>query len=228
MQPFLQVYSIFQSIDGECNDYGQGALTTFIRFSGCNLRCQYGPEGCDTPNSLSGTAGSRQTIDQVISQVEMSPIRKVSITGGEPLLQIDGLVELVRRLKAREFVISIETNGSLLRETERLLKLPTLVDCLVVDYKLPSSGEEKQMKMGIFYELRPQDYCKFVILDKQDFERACAVINLFRKYRMKLAFSPVWGKLDPNLLIKWMMEAGLSMGILSLQLHKIIQLSEPQ
>jgi len=41
----LALYQIFQSIDGEFNGFkGAGQLATFIRLSGCNLRCKW----CDT------------------------------------------------------------------------------------------------------------------------------------------------------------------------------------
>lgn len=220
MNQTLQIYSIFSSIDGECNDYGQGALTTFIRFAGCNLRCQY---PCDTPNSLKNESGLRRTLDQIMEGVSVLPTKKVTITGGEPLLQMEGLLYLVQRLKTEGYYISIETNGSI-----NPCMLMRRVDCLIVDYKLPSSGEEAKMDLSIFPRLRAQDYCKFVISDRQDFDAALAAIKKFGKYSMKLAFSPVWGRLDSKTLIEWMSEAKIPMAILSLQLHKIIQLSEPQ
>lgn len=220
MELSARIYSIFPSIDGEVNGYGQGALTVFIRFAGCNLRCQY---PCDTPNSLSGASGSLITIDQIINRVMIWPIMKISITGGEPLLQMPALLALTERLKGLGYYISVETNGSILPGD-----LPKYVDSLVVDYKLPSSGEEAKMKLDIFRGLTPQDYCKFVIADRSDFDRAVEIYFLLRKCLMKSAFSPVWGKMDPVLLIRWMMDAGLSMCLVNLQLHKIIQLSEPQ
>lgn len=224
MANLLQVYSVFPSVDGECNDYGQGALTTFIRLAGCNLRCQY---PCDTPNSLSMQAGEPMTIDMVLGQVMRWPIKKVTITGGEPLLQMDPLLLLIRELSVeRGFDVSIETNGAV-DPGKKLWDLFHFAGCLVVDYKLPSSGEEAAMCFP-FGTLRPRDYCKFVILDRQDFDRALAVMNMWGKYPMKIAFSPVWGRLDPKTMVDWMMEAKIPRAILSVQLHKIIQLSEPQ
>jgi 7-carboxy-7-deazaguanine synthase len=43
----LQIAEIFESIHGEINGHHQGRVCTFIRTSGCNLKCPY----CDTPNT---------------------------------------------------------------------------------------------------------------------------------------------------------------------------------
>jgi 7-carboxy-7-deazaguanine synthase len=92
----------FLSIQGEPNPIG--ALAYFIRLSGCNLQCSW----CDT----------KDLIDQVTE--ELSPAllseiiesyQTIVITGGEPLLQIDDIVELVGLNHNKSFYI--ETNGTL-------------------------------------------------------------------------------------------------------------------
>ena len=42
----------------------------------------------------------------------------------------------------------------------------------------------------------------------------------------RFAFSPVHGKLDPKILLSWMIDAKLQRSNLNLQLHKILNLKE--
>lgn len=219
----LSVYSIFKSIDGECNDYGQGALTIFIRLAGCNLRCQY---PCDTPNSLSVFSGKPMSIDEIIDQVRQLRIKKVTITGGEPLTQLSQLARLCNQLSIMGYLISIETNGSISPE-------PIMKSCnvnFIMDYKLPSSGEEEKMAFSNFEILQETDFVKFVILDGYDFERAVQVRQLLidAGCQAKFTFSPVHGRLEPKKLIQWLYEAMVPMAIINVQLHKILDLSEPK
>jgi 7-carboxy-7-deazaguanine synthase len=218
----LMVYSIFKSIDGECNSAGQGALTIFIRLAGCNLRCQY---PCDTQYSFNVDPFMKMTIPSILEKVRSMGIRKVTITGGEPLLQMDSLLDLIMALKHEGYQISIETNGSL--PWGRLIAAN--VDCIVADYKLPTSGmEDKMIGEENFAALGKSDFVKFVIMSRKDFNRA---IMIHRRLKLAgciatFAFSPVHGVLSPVLLLKWMMKSKLDGGILNIQLHKILGLKE--
>ncbi len=94
------IMEIFDSIQGEGSWLGIPA--TFIRFAGCNLRCEW----CDTKNSWQ--QGSMMTVEAILDQVYKSSI---IITGGKPALCELG--PLIDALRAREKVkIAIETNGT--------------------------------------------------------------------------------------------------------------------
>jgi len=180
---------------------------------------------CDTPYSFKVDPAMKMSIPDILKKVKSMHIKKVTITGGEPLLQIDDLLELIIVLKNDGYQISVETNGSI-----SWWKLDAAhVDCIIVDYKLPSSGMEDKMVSGQeFAALGVSDFIKFVIMDEKDFARAIAVYDSFKSQGCiaSFAFSPVYGVLSPVLLLKWMMDKGLEDGILNLQLHKIIQLKE--
>jgi len=217
----LKVQAIFKSIDGEVNGFeGAGELTAFIRLKECNLRCEY----CDTKYAQEATEEDLVSVEEIIKQVEDVP--KVTITGGEPLVQdiVLLLVELVTRNKK----ITIETNGSV-----------DLPDCFytfspnirwVVDYKLPSSGMEEKMKESVFKSLRECDVIKFVISDDNDYKRALQVIALHPEWKAKKAFSPVIRELGtlgidvewPRRLAEKMLEDNLYNIHYSLQLHKVL------
>jgi 7-carboxy-7-deazaguanine synthase len=117
------VKEIFKTLQGEGAQAGRTAV--FCRFAGCNLwtgreedradaTCQF----CDTDFvGLDGTQGGRyadaQALAATIADVWQGPIdgRFVVLTGGEPLLQVDG--PLVEALHARRFEIAVETNGTI-------------------------------------------------------------------------------------------------------------------
>ena len=75
----LRITEIFLSLQGEARDSGR--LTTFVRLTGCPLRCGY----CDTAYAFHG--GEWRTIDEVIAQVRANGAHHVCVTGGEPLAQ---------------------------------------------------------------------------------------------------------------------------------------------
>ena len=214
----MKIYSIFPSIDGEVSEFHQGRLTTFIRVSGCNLRCSY----CDTKYALSMDSGIDMNVDEVMEKVKDIGISKVTITGGEPLLQAEELFRLTADLTRQGYEISIETNGS----------FPLYgygVGSWVVDYKLASSGEQDKMKMDIFRGLRSVDFVKFVIADRQDFNEAISVKKMLQSrltYQAKFAFSPVYGGMDVNILINWLLEEEVYDAIINVQLHKLLNLKE--
>lgn len=220
--PKLNIVSIFPSIDGEANGAGQGALTVFIRFAGCNLRCQY---PCDTEYSFDVENSKQMTITEIINEVEKYGLKKITITGGEPLLQFNELLLLVEKLKWYHYDISIETNGSIIWFT-----LLGNINSIIVDYKLPSSGMMERM-LPIFYFqdfLDRSDWIKFVILDRNDFQTALQIYEkiIQNNSACRFAFSPVHNKLEPQTLLTWMLEAKLRRSNLNLQLHKILNLKE--
>jgi len=179
----LNVQAIFDSIDGEENAFGgAGQLTTFIRLKGCQLQCNY----CDTKYAQNPKPENWMSIDEIIQQVHFP---KVTITGGEPLMQKEGVEELCNKLtyylnNDHYSEVSIETNGSI---------VPTYfgqATRYVIDYKLPSSGMTKHMKSSTFYALRYCDVIKFVISDEEDYEYAKRQIQMHLCWGAKKVFSP--------------------------------------
>jgi 7-carboxy-7-deazaguanine synthase len=211
----IKVYSIFNSIDGEVNKYHQGRVCTFIRLAGCNIRCKF----CDTKYAQKITSGKDMDIDEVVFEVEKIGCKNVTITGGEPLLQNIQVAELIRVLDRKKYFISVETNGSLSSFQTQLKHVS-----FVMDYKLPSSGMEKNMRIGNFLLLRESDFIKFVIQDRNDYDRALAVMWNFQAEGCAagFAFSPVFGVLNPKELVDWIQQSCIKNVVVNLQLHKYI------
>ena len=221
----MLVHSIFNSIDGEVNYYGQGMLTTFIRLQGCSLRCAW---PCDTPQAQNkAKAPFLLTPMEIIKQVKLLGQNKVTITGGEPLEQRKELLRLLvlfTKSFGQDFCLTIETNGS------KSLKGISDMASWVVDYKLPSSGMEHAMNGEAFCYLTEKDVVKFVIQTKEDFNKAIQIIDemwLDTEDTPVFAFSPVYKKLTPIRLLTWLNETSIPKfykTALNVQLHKIIGL----
>jgi 7-carboxy-7-deazaguanine synthase len=105
-QPILKINEIFSSLQGE--GLRQGEPTLFIRFAGCNLRCDF----CDTRSAWE--EGEDLTIAEVLERaMELRrdfPCDWICLTGGEPLLQDIG--ELLPVLRRAPFKIQVETNAT--------------------------------------------------------------------------------------------------------------------
>ena len=100
----MKVCEIFTSIQGE-SSYS-GIPCTFIRMTGCNLRCSY----CDTKYAYN--EGRELSEEDIIGEVKRYGISLVEITGGEPLLQ-EEVFHLIKKLLDEDYKVLIETNGSM-------------------------------------------------------------------------------------------------------------------
>ncbi len=118
------VKEIFYTLQGEGANTGRPAV--FLRFAGCNLwsgreadRAEAVCRFCDTEFvGTDGTGGGKfETAAALALAVEQAwpaphaAQRLVVCTGGEPLLQLDAV--LVAALRARGFMLAVETNGTL-------------------------------------------------------------------------------------------------------------------
>ena len=102
----MNVIEIFASIDGEGSR--QGLLTTFLRLHDCNIRCSY----CDTTYSYGiDSVFTEMTVAKVADVIESLGNHRITITGGEPLLQEAAVVELIDELNRRK-ALKIQDSSS--------------------------------------------------------------------------------------------------------------------
>jgi organic radical activating enzyme len=146
------LYEIFSSVQGEGPLLGSRQV--FVRFAGCNMSCSY----CDTPTApdpatcrVEKAAGENVFTEienpldagqaaKLINSYGLSRHHSVSLTGGEPLLHVGYLLELIPLIKGSRQGIYLETNGTLPRELSEVIHL---VDIVAMDIKLPgTSGVE--------------------------------------------------------------------------------------
>ncbi len=203
----MKVCEIFTSIQGE-SSYA-GIPCTFIRMTGCNLRCSY----CDTRYAY--YEGRKLSEEDIIREVKRADINIVEITGGEPLLQ-EEVFHLIKKLLDEDYKVLIETNGSMnIKDVDRRA-------VVILDIKTPGSGMSEKMDLSNLENIKSTDEIKFVITNRTDYEWSKDIIyryNLINKCHLLL--SPAYGILSPEDLAKWIIEDRLKTRM-NLQLHKYI------
>lgn len=205
--PRLKVTEIFRSLQGEADTAGWP--TTFVRLTGCPLRCSY----CDSAYAFGG--GEWFTVEEIVERVAGLRAPRVCVTGGEPLAQKQCLA-LLARLCDLGFRVSLETSGALpLGEVDaRVVK--------VVDVKTPASGESHRNLLGELTQLTPRDLVKFVIVDRADYEWSRELLRrLPLPEGVDVYFSPSHEALPPGQLADWMLADELPVR-LQLQMHKYL------
>ena len=121
-----------------------GHVASTIFFGGCNFRCPF----CHNMNLVLNSAE-----EPVISEEELFDhlnsrrgiLDGVCITGGEPTLQKD-LVSFIDRIKALDYLVKLDTNGTNPAVIEELLSR-NLIDYIALDIK--SSPEEYASVCGL-------------------------------------------------------------------------------
>lgn len=95
-----KINEIFYSLQGE--GFHVGTPAVFVRFSGCNLKCEF----CDTRHE----EGVMMSDEEIVEKVCQYPCKTVILTGGEPGLWVDE--DLIASLRKAGKYICIETNGT--------------------------------------------------------------------------------------------------------------------
>lgn len=209
----LRLAEQFVSINGEGQRAGELAL--FLRFTGCNLHCAW----CDTAwANQPDAAYTSETVDTLAAIAQTthdSGVRNVTLTGGEPLLQPE-IGALITRLCAMGLRVEIETNGAV-----DIAPFVGLGAVFTMDYKLPASGMESQMKKENLALLRENDTLKFVCGSRGDVLRAKEIAEEYHP-QCPMYLSAVFGQIEPAEIVDIMKAEQMGNFRLQLQLHKFI------
>lgn len=210
----MKVAEKFISVNGEGTRAGE--LACFIRFCGCNLKCTY----CDTSwANEKDCPYVSETPEEIFAYIKNSGIRNVTLTGGEPLLQ-EEMPQLLELLCADDTLsVEIETNGAVDIGRFCTDKRPIFT----MDYKLPSSGYEKRMITDNFAYLVRRDTVKFVSGSIEDLQRAKEMIEKYDLAgKCNLYLSPVFGSIEPEKIVEYMIKNKMNGIKLQIQMHKVI------
>ena len=207
----MKVVEIFSSIEGEGKRAGLPA--TFIRLFGCNLRCSY----CDSMYAVEGTEYTEMSIVEIMDKLEEIGCPNVTVTGGEPLIHPE-IEELLMCLCERGFWVNVETNGSVMLPSYNPIDNRLFY---TVDYKTGSSGMQDKMVLDVFRRLHSIDVIKFVVGSEQDLEEA---LKFYKDLcpMCKVYVSPVFGSIDPEQIVQFILKNRVWDWKVQLQLHKFI------
>lgn len=130
MEKDLRYYAKIHSVESFGTVDGPGIR--FVLFlQGCHLQCKY----CHNRDTWDINGGEYKSIDDIFEKIKkyknyiMPSGGGVTVTGGEPLLQVKFLIELFKKLKQEEIHICIDTSGmvSLTEDIKEVLKYTDLV-----------------------------------------------------------------------------------------------------
>ncbi|MDE5856676.1 MAG: pyruvate formate lyase-activating protein [Anaeroplasmataceae bacterium] len=122
-----------------------------IFFKGCPLRCQY----CHNPDTWTQDNANLYSVDELIEEIlkyqsYFGEDGGVTASGGEPLLQIDFIIELFKRLKKLNIHTACDTSGITFNKEDkeslsRHLKLLEVTDLFLLDIKHIDNEEHKKL-----------------------------------------------------------------------------------
>ena len=169
------IYEIFYSIQGEGHHTGMAAI--FIRFSGCNLDCDF----CDEKAKYE--AGKILSLEEIKNELDKyKECKNIILTGGEPALQIDD--NFISFLKKNEYKIHIETNGT--------KELPKGIDWITVSPKTKDfiKGDELKLVYNeqdiILYEKKVFKYYYLQAKSNENIDECIEIVKKNPKWRLSL------------------------------------------
>lgn len=133
MQGYIHKLESFGCADGPGSRF-------VIFFSGCKMRCKF----CHNPDTWNMTKGTLYTAEELLKEAESCRAywgKKggITVSGGEPLLQIDLLIELFTLAKEKGINTCIDTAGGPFTTEgewfEKFKKLMQVTDILLMDIK---------------------------------------------------------------------------------------------
>ena len=210
-----KVVEKFVSINGEGTRAGE--LAVFIRMKGCNLDCRY----CDTKWANQEDASYEiMTEEDIRNYIRDTGVKNVTLTGGEPLFRKDMDILIDYLMQDKDRVVEIETNGSVnIKEYASMKNRASFT----MDYKLGASGMEEKMCLENFAYLDKRDTVKFVVGSQEDLKRAAEIIEKYALTgKVSVYFSPVFGAIEPEEIVDFMVQNRLNDVRMQLQMHKFI------
>lgn len=130
----IHSFETFGTVDGP-------GIRFVVFMQGCNFRCKF----CHNPDTWFKDAGREHTEDEIIDLVEKYRVYYeksgggITVSGGEPLLQIEFVTELFRKAKERGFTTALDTAGDIdisnNENKEKLDELLNYTDLVLLDIK---------------------------------------------------------------------------------------------
>ncbi len=137
MQGYIHSIDSFGTVDGP-------GIRMVVFMQGCPLRCSY----CHNPDTWATGIGNQFSVDDILLQYEKTKgftTGGITATGGEPLLQIDFLIELFARCKEKNIHTCLDSSGATFNEHNRpkFDSLMKYTDLVLLDIKHIDNEQHK-------------------------------------------------------------------------------------
>ena len=223
----LKLCEIFSSISGE--GLMQGIPATFIRFSGCNMSCDY----CDTKYHSANF--EIVSVEDILNNGIVTKSQYFVVTGGEPFAQHEDIFALIKKLSVIGKV-EIGTNGTnLFQNICKLYKetIPTST-LLTIDLKLNQNNieyfttfekgleliKENMSKYATNNNHLPLSCIKVIVKNKKEIDRAYKFSDKHPAFQVIV--SPCCGLISPTEIAEYIVEKKYRNLRMQIQLHKYL------
>ena len=121
-------------------------VRTVVFFQGCNLRCAY----CHNPDTWNLSGGEEMSAEDLVKKIaRFKPYFSksnggVTFSGGDPLLQKDFLIEVLKLCKKNDIHTTLDTAGVGIGDYEEILKY---VDLILFDIKNTTKEGYKELTL---------------------------------------------------------------------------------
>lgn len=145
----------FGTVDGP-------GIRMVIFMQGCPMRCQY----CHNPDTWSYDENQKMSVDEILKKYdgikEFLKNGGITITGGEPLSQIDFVTELFKKAKEKNIHTALDTSGVTFspNNTEKIDELLKYADLVMLDIK--HIDDEKHKTLTGFSNKNILEFAKYL------------------------------------------------------------------
>ena len=130
-----------------CGTVDGPGIRFVVFMQGCPMRCQY----CHNPDTWTTDLNKKMSVDEILEKYEgvKEFLRNggLTITGGEPLMQIDFVTKLFKVAKEKQIHTALDTSGILFNRnnTEKIDELLKYTDLVMLDIKHINEDEHKKL-----------------------------------------------------------------------------------
>ena len=141
-----KAYGNIHSLES-CGTVDGPGIRFVVFMQGCPMRCQY----CHNPDSWTTDLNKKMSVDEILEKYEgvkeFSRNGGLTVTGGEPLMQIDFVTKLFKKAKEKNIHTALDTSGILFNRnnTEKIDELLRYTDLVMLDIKHIDDEEHKKL-----------------------------------------------------------------------------------
>ncbi len=141
---YIHSIETFGTVDGP-------GVRFVVFFQGCPMRCQY----CHNPDTWNMADGKEKSVDEILAMFERNrsfyKTGGITATGGEPMMQMDFLLELFTKAKEKDIHTCLDTSGIMFVEDrdsdafKKIEKLMMVTDLVMLDIKHIEDESHKKL-----------------------------------------------------------------------------------